>query len=172
MSSSTPSTAQLFYNTGAGYDEAESNRAAVTSHSLESFQTLKFELPPGRILSFRFDPLTTAGSYSIRNVVIRTRRGKLLEIPPASVVPFHQIQRRVQQGKSVTFETTADATDTGVLLSLQKPFSYKKVVNLEKSGAFLIGAAILLCAAILAYRRRAWLEKLGGASVPQASKMG
>ncbi|HSU30972.1 MAG TPA: hypothetical protein VLJ11_07035 [Bryobacteraceae bacterium] len=162
LSSSTAGHAQLFYNTGKGFNEAESSTAPVSSHSLQSFQRLRFDLPSSTILGLRLDPLTTAGSCRLRNVVIRTRVQALLKIPAADIVPFNQIASRGTNNNEVAIVTNPNATDPGLLLRLQSPFDYKKIIGEEESRVFLGGCALFLGLAVAAYLRRRWLEHVAG----------
>jgi hypothetical protein len=161
LASSTPSKAQLFYNTGKGFNETESSAAAVTSGSLESFKRVRFDLPSSTILGLRLDPLTGPGRVRLRKIVIRNRIQPLLKIPAANIVPFNQIETRTVDSDEVMLITTPNASDPGVLLTLHSPFDYQEVITQEKSGFFLGGCALFLGLGAAAYWRRRWLEHVG-----------
>src|SRR5205085_6508279 len=55
MRSSQPGTAQLFYDSGRGFNEADSVRNRVRKSELQSIY--RFVLRPAEYRAFRFDPI-------------------------------------------------------------------------------------------------------------------
>ncbi len=101
MVSSMQSTAQLYFDTGKGFNERESVTANVSTGT--RFQTLSFALPAAKIWQLRFDPLATAGTVSIRNVRIRYRDRMFLKVEAADILPLWQIASGTQHGAEVVF---------------------------------------------------------------------
>src|SRR4051812_14262800 len=65
--------AQLFYDIGQGIREEDSARALVDGSPAK--QTLRFDLPAGRYLALRFDPLDRQSSMTVSDPVIRNSIG-------------------------------------------------------------------------------------------------
>lgn len=66
MTSNVNSTAQLFFDRGAGFTEQDSRFARVQRS--ETPQVMTFELPPGPIKRLRFDPTCDEGRVEIASV--------------------------------------------------------------------------------------------------------
>ncbi|SVE54610.1 uncharacterized protein METZ01_LOCUS507464, partial [marine metagenome] len=61
--------AQVFYDTGNGYHEADSTTAIVNKST--NFGELRFPLPARRIKSLRLDPLAGEGTLEIKEATIK-----------------------------------------------------------------------------------------------------
>lgn len=70
--SSTETIAQVFYNTGKGYSEADS--ATIPLSPSNTFEELVFPLPTEIIRNLRIDPLSSSGSVEIQRATIRGRK--------------------------------------------------------------------------------------------------
>jgi len=116
MSSQVASTAQVFYDTGSGYSESESRTAEVRSNVSNQFSTLTFNLPDG-IRRLRFDPLTTAGSFTVRNFEVHGPGG-VLRIDPQQIRPLNQIGSRVEKNNEVAFTTISGANDPSLVIAV------------------------------------------------------
>ncbi len=149
MASSTPSVAQVFFDTGFGYSEGQSSTAVVTSNSLAYFQSLSFNMPEADIRKLRFDPLTSAGTVVVRDVAVRYGSAVLLRIPASDLLPFNQIAKRVQKGDQVLFSTIPGAGDPGLTFFLHEPIPSKRIIRWRHDTVFLIGVAILLAVSVL-----------------------
>jgi hypothetical protein len=152
MSSTVASTAQLFFDTGAGYNEGESRVAKV---SPGGFEALTFDLPHVDIVHLRFDPLMQEGRVVIRNVVLSHDDHELMSIPAADILPLNQIANRIQGGDEVGFLTTPAANDPGVTFVLKQPLSLKSFARREQGRLLLTGEIVFLVFAvpILIFRR-------------------
>ena len=92
LTSSKSTTAQLFWDTGKGWNETESSRQNYETHS--GVQILRFPLPNEPIRALRFDPRDDAGALEIRGIRVvdggqRTR----------AVIPFDSLQPQRDIGK-------------------------------------------------------------------------
>src|SRR3954468_24475 len=116
MASSTPSTSQLFYNTGEGFTEAESASAPVNATGPASYQHLSYSLPRKSVIALRFDPTTTEGTITIRNVEIDGPNGVVMRIDPDQIISLNQIKSRTSSGGAVTFVTTPMAADPNLFI--------------------------------------------------------
>lgn len=70
-----PTTAQLFFDRGQGFAEAESSTAPVEGGSGGE---LRLPVPVGRYRALRFDPGTAAGEYQIDNARIEDGAGHII----------------------------------------------------------------------------------------------
>jgi hypothetical protein len=105
----------------------------------------------------RFDPLTTAGTFIVRNVTVKSGSGILLRIPPEDIVPFHQIADRVQRGNEVLFSTIPGAGDPGLSLRLREPLKRSRRFNrvLHNPVFWSVFVSAFLLAVLLAFGRNA-----------------
>lgn len=156
MASSTPSNCRLFFDTGRGFQESDSETVSLNSSSLSRFQTLSFEIPHRTdIKQLRFDLLSTAGTFVVRNVTGRSGSGILLQIPPEDIVPFRQIAERVQRGNEVRFSTIPGADDPGLTFSLRRPLKQSRRFDrvLRNPGFWKTFISTFLLSALLALLR-------------------
>jgi hypothetical protein len=133
MAASGPSSAQLFYDTGNGFTERDSDAAKVTSESLTSFQSFSFNLPKKTIFRLRLDPLTNAGRVIIKNVEIDNQGSVIMVLSASQFVAFNQIAERTQRASEIEFTTTPAATDSGVTISLPQPLRLRRIVTFERA---------------------------------------
>ncbi len=152
MSSTAASTAQLFFDNGAGYNESESRLAKV---SPGGFEALTFDLPHVDIMHLRFDPLMQEGRIVIRRVVLSHDDHELVRIPASDILPLNQIATRTQHGDEVEFLTSAAANDPGLIFILKRPLPLKTFARMEQGRLLLAGEIVFLAIAIplLIFRR-------------------
>jgi hypothetical protein len=151
ISSSISSESRLYFDTGSGYTETESQAEPVRAGSAHLFQQLVFELPTKDLHSLRFDPFTGEGVVLLRNVRIVGSHGVLKIIPPSAITAYNQIQTRTENGNEVLFKTVPGANDAGVVLDLNGPFASHLFEAASTRRSLLGGNAILLCIAIAAF---------------------
>jgi hypothetical protein len=108
---SRPIGAQLFWDTGHGFNEDESLRRKYEPNP--NAQTLSFDLPLGRpIRALRFDPFDAAGE--IRLVGIRVMDSPWhtrLRLPVSALHASQQIATIEVRDDQAVIRTTPDATD-------------------------------------------------------------
>lgn len=117
ISCSVPSDAQVFYDIGRGYNQADSRTLALPPGAPGYFQTLSFPIPSGVVSHIRFDPIATAGSFSLRRVVMRSPWGET-RIAPSEIKPLNQIEHQSRHEDTVTFVTSPNANDPGLIFNL------------------------------------------------------
>ena len=110
LTSSAPSVAQLFWDTGRGFNEAESVRQNYEPHPGQ--QTLRFALPNQPVKSLRFDPRDNEGGVEIRGIRLidagqRTRAVLSLD----SLQSVHDIAKLETQANSITIQTVPGSRD-------------------------------------------------------------
>ena len=108
---SRPIAAQLFWDTGQGFNEAESLRRRYEPRP--NAQTLSFDLPLGRpIRALRFDPFDTAGEIRLTDIrVMDSSWHTRLHIPVNSLHGTHEIASIEMQNDQAVIRTTPGATD-------------------------------------------------------------
>jgi hypothetical protein len=106
MASSKPDVAQLFFNTGKGYNEQESSVTALSAS--DRLQTYRFGLPAQRIFSLRFDVLSHEGRARIVSAAIVDNQGEVLRtFAAADFIPQGFIRISGGGESGAMFETVA-----------------------------------------------------------------
>jgi hypothetical protein len=144
----TAGMAQVFYDTGAGMSEAES--AIVPVAASEAYARVYFPLPDREIRALRFDPLTGAGSFSVRRVfVVDGFGGVMKEFAPEDLTALNQIATRVARGSEVHFSTALGANDPMLQIAVSRPFD-PSPWTLARAARALVAAVLALLVAGLA----------------------
>jgi hypothetical protein len=130
---SRPIAAQLFWDTGHGFNEDESLRRTYEPNS--NVQTLLFDLPLGRpIRALRFDPFDAAGE--IRLVEIRVMDSAWhtrLRLPVSVLRATNEIASIEAQGDQVVIRTTPGATDPILEFTPEAAAAISKLMVQEKN---------------------------------------
>jgi uncharacterized integral membrane protein len=147
MSSRVSSSAQIFYDTGSGFRESESRNAEVPLEEPGHFSQLTFTLPDG-VRRLRFDPLTTAGSFVIRNVAL-IAPGGALRITPDRITQLNQIATRVARTDEVEFSTLPYSNDSSLLLGGDLGPQLRDMKLRHAFYQFLLGLPLLLTGALV-----------------------
>jgi hypothetical protein len=108
--SSGPAQAQVFWDTGNGVSEDESDRRDYEPH--QGLQHLRFTLPDQPLKSLRFDPRNNAGRLEIRGIrIIDTGQRTSSVLPLDSLHAVREIAK-LETGRDVlTIEVTPDGKD-------------------------------------------------------------
>src|SRR5205807_2538733 len=95
MRSSQRGTAQLFYDAGRGFNEADSAQMRVRSG--ESASVYRFALRPAEYRAFRFDPIEQgAGEVTIYHAVLLDKCGHIVRsFPLDQFVDYHNVSRAI-----------------------------------------------------------------------------
>jgi hypothetical protein len=105
-----PSPAQLFWDTGAGFNEKQS--AFCNYESTGKLQTLHFPLPTESIRGLRFDPLTAEGQLVVHRIRIVDQGLQTLLIVPFSAMHASNQIAAIETGKDVAvIRTVPGAND-------------------------------------------------------------
>ena len=122
LSSSTDSNAQVYFDTGTGFNEAQSVRSALLANT--HLVPYLFPLPPGTYRSLRFDPLDSAGSVVVRSMrIIDTRRQFSHPILPTELVPAHEIKSVRIVGPDLEIKTEPNARDPYLTIAFIPPLT-------------------------------------------------
>jgi hypothetical protein len=105
-----PTSAQLFVDTGRGFNETESVRLGY--EPVTGLQTLRFPLPAGQLRGLRFDPFDAAGRLDIRGIrLVGTDGITHAVLPLASLVPQREITRLGEDNGILHLQTPPEARD-------------------------------------------------------------
>jgi hypothetical protein len=114
--------AKIYYDTGSGYNEAQSVELALEAPG--TMHTYRFSLPAGTYRSIRFDPIESAGQLTLEaplRIVSDTGRA-LLTVPFAQIKPLQQIASlRLNAGK-LEIVAAAPADDPQLGITFSPPF--------------------------------------------------
>jgi hypothetical protein len=149
ISSSLSSQAQLFYDIGRGWTEADSVTQPVAAGTPGNFQQLAFPLPASTVYALRFDPLNSAGHVVVKDVEIRDRRRTVHRFSPSDVQPVNQIAALERRANGIEVSTTPAANDPGLRFVLQQPLALNKLSRVNQVRTFAMGAAVLVVIALL-----------------------
>jgi hypothetical protein len=126
--SSTETIAQVFYNSGDGYNVAESATTPLSPSN--TFEELIFPLPTEIIWNLRFDPLLSAGSFEIQRATIRGRkkiRGEyeiLHEFDLNSFNPINEVNLSRSQLGNLIAHAPEGSLDPIIEISLNSPLDH------------------------------------------------
>jgi hypothetical protein len=116
LTSSGPSQAQLFWDSGGGFDEAASARQNHEPH--QGQQTLRFPLPDKPLRSLRFDPRDNAGEVAIRGIrLIDAGQRTRAVLPLDSLQAQRDIARMETKPDALRIGTVPDSKDAITLFT-------------------------------------------------------
>lgn len=142
--------AQLFWDSGVGYNEEESGTLPLQKQ--KGFQTYKFPIPKGALKGLRFDPNVREGAYLIRNAHIADQQGILFRSFPAkSFIAANQISELEVQGKELFVRTDKGANDP--ILMIQSEYPLKLEPNYSKLIWLYVCTLVVALGLILALNR-------------------
>ncbi|SDS25025.1 hypothetical protein [Opitutus sp. GAS368] len=120
LTSTSPGTTQLFWDLGRGYGENDSSRQPL---KIEPKPVVyRYMMPMGDIQALRFDPIDGVGTFTLSHAEIVNYRGKVVRsFSPADFKAFNQIARLEVHGDTVLVQTTPDARDPILTLTLHTP---------------------------------------------------
>lgn len=108
--SSKPTTAQLFWDTGQGINESESDRQNYEPHP--GLQTLRFPLPAQPLRALRFDPRGDEGPLEIRGIrVVDNGQRTLAALPLDSLLAKRDIDKLLAGPDRLTMEIPPGGND-------------------------------------------------------------
>ena len=110
LTSNKQTGAQLFWDTGNGFTEAESSRQQYESHA--GLQTLRFPLPDKPLRALRFDPREDEGRLDIRGIrVVDGGQRTSAVLPLGSLQPRRDIAKLQTGPESLSIEVPAGGND-------------------------------------------------------------
>lgn len=110
LTTSTPTTAQLYWDLGQGFSEALSQKQFY--RNLKAHQTLRFPLPPKQIEHLRFDPLVNEGRVDIRAMRLVDVEWRSVAVLPADCLQAeNEIARLESKNGAMEIETAPNSQD-------------------------------------------------------------
>ena len=114
-----PSPAQLFWDTGAGFNEKQSVWRAYEAH--EAQQTLRFPLPADPLRGLRFDPLTAEGRLVVRGIRVVDQARRTRHIVPLTAMHADRQIEAIEVGKEdAVIRTVPGATDPIIVFATEE----------------------------------------------------
>lgn len=115
LDSSIPAETQLFYDTGAGFNERESIKKVIYQENV--LVTLHFDLSGRNLYGLRFDPSRSATKIKIHEVILKYQDEKPFTVSLDSLTAAKDIKLLHYDGTTLTVETTEVAQDPILNLS-------------------------------------------------------
>lgn len=147
MQSSVTSHAKVFFDTGEGFTEPESDLRWVIGDG--SPHRLYFPFPAKTVRNIRFDPIETAGVVEVRSVVIERPRSHevIRKFDLTRIAPLNQIASISLLDGRARVTTAEDANDSQVLLPVDTPVTaYYSAAQLFSWNVLRLDALWLLAA--------------------------
>src|SRR6185437_1606453 len=108
--------AQLFWNVGRGFNEADSNRQNYEKHP--NLQTLRFPLPSVALKGLRFDPLDHEMKVAIRSLRITDKAERtLVKFSLTDLTPLQDISKCEIKDSLLLVETNPGGKDPILIFS-------------------------------------------------------
>ena len=108
--SSSPTGAQLFWDSGEGFRESESDMINLAPH--EGLQTARFRLPRTEIKALRYDPRHNGGEIEIRGIrVVDWGNRTHALLPIDSLLPGQQVDALEFEDDRLKITTTPEMDD-------------------------------------------------------------
>ena len=162
MSAVASGPIQVFYDTGAGFSEAQSVMTPLRASG--SPGEYAFPIPAGSYRNLRIDPGTSAGIYVIEHVGIRSCRGWLARsaIPLADLVPSSQLEAIRRSHDRLVLEAPPGSNDPQLLYVPAEPLS---LLPYSYKSPWLVGRLLALWAlgTLLVYGAERILRPIGPA---------
>lgn len=151
MKTGTADTAQLFYDIGKGFSETDSSRVNIATTS--TFHDYRFPIPNKPIRKMRFDPLSSAGTVTIRHMISKNGFGQTVRtIDLRSLQPLHEIRSLTDHDGKRTITTVPGAQDPQLEITLEQPLTipfptlrFFRLILIDLILASLMGFFLILC---------------------------
>jgi hypothetical protein len=123
MQSTVTSHAKVFFDTGQGFNESESDQRWVTTD--RDSHLLVFPFPAKTVRRIRFDPIETTGVVEIRSAVIERPDSHevIRNFELARISALNQVASISVQDATARVTTVAEANDPQLLLPVETPIT-------------------------------------------------
>lgn len=110
-----PTTAQVFFDTGDGFNESQSKVFRLRGHGLTD--ACWVPLPGPALRGLRLDPADRPGDVALTRIAWADRSGRCYaQVEPEAIRPLNQIESIRREGEGVRIRTTPDANDPQLAL--------------------------------------------------------
>jgi hypothetical protein len=145
LESSVPVETQLFYDTGRGFNEKESDRKVIYQAGVPV--TLYFELAGVNIRALRFDPSRSQATIRIHEIILKYHGAEPFKVPLDSLSPVKDIRSLRYDGKVLTVETAEGGEDP--ILGLTRIGPAPRLTPFKIMTAVLAGVFVALGVAFI-----------------------
>jgi hypothetical protein len=144
--SSVDGMAQLFYDVGGGFNEAESSRVTLSAGAER--QLYRFRITSGRYRALRFDPLDRPGQVTLADLLIRDDQGGVVHrFEPTALRPQNHIASLRIDGPLIHLDTGPTGVDPDLLVDIPPDFALSD--HAFWSWWFYLGSALAVALLIL-----------------------
>jgi hypothetical protein len=146
MQSSIPSHAKVFFDTGKGFNESESELCWVAGDW--DSHPLVFPFPIKTVRRIRFDPIETTGVVEVRSAVVERPSHEIVrKLDVTRILPLNQIAVISGQNGTARVTTIEEANDPQLLLPVETPITaYYSVAQILSGKVLRLDALWLLVA--------------------------
>jgi len=131
-----PAYAQLFWDTGNGYSEADSVRKDYEVHTY--LQTLRLPLPSSPLKELRLDPLDGEAQLNLREIRVVDTGNRTRAVVPLDSLRFHQDilshASRPDTMETLEVKTQPGRKDPIILFSSETVSAINRVIQLEAAA--------------------------------------
>jgi hypothetical protein len=155
---------QIYGDTGGGFSEAASVRAAL----LKSDRPIVYQLPlpPGAYRQLRFDPLDRDGATSIVTCRILSRQGEVLRsVALNELRPVQQFSTAGERGGRFEMVVPPGQNDPQLNLAFDPPLKLEVAPGAYGVGMGACGLAVFLVLAALCHAFDRWSPAIVGAAI-------
>ena len=151
MASTISSHAQVYYDTGAGFNEGQSDTVPVQAS--DKPQTLHFRLPIATIKALRFDPLTAPGTVLIHQaLVLRSDGSTAVSFPPSRIQGVSGFDQEEILPSGVRYRVRSDSHDPQFKFILETPLVLQsRYLDNVAFGAIALANGVLLIVELLIF---------------------
>jgi hypothetical protein len=122
LESNVNSHAQVFFDTGRGFNESESDLRSVTGD--RASHLLVFPFPKKTVRRIRFDPIGATGIVEVRSAVVERPSHQIVrKFDVTRISPLNQIASISAQDGTARVTTMGEADDPQLLLPVETPIT-------------------------------------------------
>lgn len=116
VSADQPGKMKVYFDAGGGFSEARSRGFQIG----KARKSISIELPESEVRAVRIDPAENQTWFRIHALKLKTgREGTTTSVPPADILPRHQIERIEKRGSYVEAWMSKNARDPQLLVHLK-----------------------------------------------------
>jgi len=163
LSSNAPGFAQIYYETGHGYTENDSDREALVVSTDPVVR--RFPLPTGIYWGLRFDPIDGEGTVAFSDAKIVDRDGNVIRrFGPEDFFSAHQIASLTPKNNGLEMRTIPGGNDPYLVLSVPEPIRLAGKFDLPRRVLFSLPAFLVVLLGVLVASSFSWGRNTSGQS--------
>jgi hypothetical protein len=155
VTSNAAGVVQIYYDTGHGYSETDSERQALAAGTVPV--VYRFSLPTGTYWGLRFDPIDGEGTVDFSDAKIVDRNGNIVRrFAPAEFFPAHQIASLISKNNGLEMRTTPGDNDPYLVLSIPEHFQLAAKFDFLRQVLFSLPAFLIVFLGVLIASSFCW----------------